>query len=164
MLQNNTPNGRTALSETEDALTSLGKKIGVDHVFLPKLGSHPFDGFVSMDNNIVGLFEAKSRDASYRHPGLIKYKGVEYETYLITERKIEQGAKYSKEFGVPFFILVYLRGSGHVLSIQVTDQYGHVIIDYEKASTRTQATINGGIARRANAFIKIEGQVKVFIA
>ena len=160
MLGSKTTAGKRAMAAVREALGVIERRHGITHSWLSEKALHTFDGFITKDNTVVGVFEAKSRAASYED-GCIKYGGVLYPTYLITSKKLENGAVWARKFNVPFFLLVNLEESGHVLSFMVSDKAGKILVDFEEKASTTQATVNGGYMTRANSFIPIS-QALVF--
>ena len=74
-------------------------------------------------------------------------------TWLITHNKIKALAEAAKIFGVPGTGLLYLVPDKLVLAVRICDEEGRFAHNFEVKHTATQATVNGGIAHRDNAFV-----------
>lgn len=104
---------------------------------------------------ITGVAEIKSREMAGSVPLTREYMSKNG-GYLITEEKIHHGKSLSFITSVPFFVIVNLLKENVILIWKVTDNNGEVILDYKSKATVTQATCNGGTAKRVNAFLPIE--------
>lgn len=74
-------------------------------------------------------------------------------TWLITHQKIKDLAVAAKIFGVPGTGLLYLVPDKLVLAVKICDSEGRFVHDFQVKRTATQATVNGGVACRDNAFV-----------
>lgn len=117
------------------------------------------DGIASINNVASFIYENKCRKASLIDKK-IKYRGRFYNDYLISHNKIEEGAKLSKMLKLPFLIFIYFEENDTLAYFQVTNQKGKIMIDYDQKRSKTQNTVNGGVANRVNAFIKLS-QIQV---
>lgn len=164
MLDSNTKLGRKATQSVMRALNELGRRKEIRHLWFPEGNTLPVDGFISyLSGEIAGIFEAKSRKLKLNTDnGKVEYDGKEYPDLLISKSKIEEGARYAKQFSLPFYLLVYCELSGHVLSFRVANESGEVIVNYTERRSKTQASVNGSTATRMNAYIPIDGQAKVW--
>tara|TARA_B100000287_G_C20337443_1_gene664351 strand:- start:326 stop:691 length:366 start_codon:yes stop_codon:yes gene_type:complete len=90
--------------------------------------------------------------------------------YLITEdkkssQKITELVNKSKKHGVPSYIFVNVLGDKTIVSIQVTDKKGNIVIPYEVKEGWTKYSNNSykGNTKRKNAIIDINSpKVKFF--
>lgn len=108
------------------------------------------DGVIVEDGVITGIYESKCR---YINRAKLRDYG---NTLLIGNDKIEAGAKMSAYLSAPFYLLTYLVNEPICLMIQITDDKGNKLFDFEVNETQTKANINGGTAIRDNAFIDIK--------
>lgn len=119
----------------------------------PKESPAVCDGFINSvrKEEVIGLFESKCRNIT-----LDQLK--RYGTALITYRKIEDCQRLSKALCVPFYIFLYTSDK-EILIWKVTDETGKRLFSFDVQKTRTQKTINGGVAYRSNAFLPISEAV-----
>lgn len=158
MLDCETPRGRKFIRHQDtvrDWLASFGHTvIDVSH------GSFPFDLVVAKSGeDVSSIVEVKCREMAGSEVFDVDY--VRRNGYLITLAKVEENARYSKIFGVPFIIAVKIIPSNGLLIWKVTNSSGEIVIPYTTRETYTQATCNGGMAKRVNAFLSINDAMYV---
>jgi len=107
------------------------------------------DGVIVKNDTLAGVFESKCRDLS-----LMELR--KYGSWLITFDKILDGKRLSEMLCVPFMGFLYLIKDEIILYWNITNEHGDFLFDFEVRKTKTQKTINGGIAHRANAYLPIE--------
>jgi hypothetical protein len=159
MLNVLTPNGRKYEDNTREILFKLSEKINIDFCFFPPESPSFVDGFVSFKDKLVSVFEAKYRNASY-DSGKMVFNGRQYNDYLVTATKIDDGVRIAKLNNLNFHLFIILNESKHILSFKIYDIEKDEIIQHKRTKTKTQFGANGGIAHRINAFIDI-GLAKV---
>lgn len=150
-----TPKGQKSLSDEREMIKSLdhayksnGKN--VSFVETPKDKPSKVDGFIVENGIVIGIYESKCRYID-------RAKMLEYDDKLIiSHHKIESGIRMSCDIFAPFYVLAYLVNEPTCFMIQITDDTGKKVIDVDVRKTYTQASINGGIALRDNAFISID--------
>lgn len=74
-------------------------------------------------------------------------------TWLVTHQKLKDLAEAARLYGVPGTGLLYLVPDKLVLAVKICDKEGRFLYDLDVKRTVTQATVNGGVASRENAFI-----------
>ena len=100
----------------------------------------------------VALVETKCRADVDLFEFIGKYKNK----WLITERKLKYAADCASRERLPLFGFLYIV-RGQVLMIKrLADAHGN-LFEHETKVTTTQATVNGGLAERLNAFIDMSG-------
>jgi hypothetical protein len=77
-------------------------------------------------------------------------------TWLVTHEKVLRGQQVSDLLCVPFVGMLYLIPDQTLYTLKITDDLGKFVIDFNVEKTRTQETINGGVAWRANAYLPME--------
>jgi hypothetical protein len=115
----------------------------------PKARDAKIDAFFVRDGVILGACETKCRQLTWNE---LKSFG----TWLITNKKIEDGKKISKKLSVKFYGVLYLIPEDNVYIWEITDKNGNTNFNYKIKRTKTQKTINGGTAKRKNAFLPVE--------
>jgi hypothetical protein len=78
--------------------------------------------------------------------------------YLITYNKLKYGAMAAGIYHVPFFVIVRLIECDTILIWQITDQNGNYLEKIKTEETVTRANVNGGQARRLNAFLSMDSK------
>jgi hypothetical protein len=146
----NTPKGQESLAQERLLLKSFGAVMGCDIVETDKSQPAQIDGFLVKENTVVGVFESKCRKATVQ---LMQKWGSEW---LLTHQKLMDGVDISKKLRVPFYGVIYLLDEPLGVFIKLTDNVGNLLPKIRVQETSTQATINGGTAVRANAFIDLE--------
>jgi hypothetical protein len=144
----NTPLGREAIERGRHGLyntglpfveTPQGKPADVDGFFLNKLGTE-----------IVACFEVKARDMT-----LSQLAGTFGGEWLVSADKIEKGREMARRLCVPFYGVLYLIPDDITMTVRIANDRGEVVADLRYEVTETQATVNGGKAKRNNAFISM---------
>lgn len=105
------------------------------------------DGLLVQDGRLQGVVECKVRNDSR---SLIERWGG---SYLITADKLEAGAEAARLLHAPFTLCVYLKPDERAFWWRVAEIDGSWTRPFDRAVTRTQATVNGGMALRENAFL-----------
>jgi len=122
-----------------------------------KSKSAPYDGIITQDDFIAGIFESKCRNMSRA-----ELRGYNDEL-ILTASKLYKCAERAKEIFVPFYVFIYLVPDRLVLMQQVTDTEGNYLVRFTVEKTETQATCNGGTAIRDNAYIDVSGAEEISI-
>lgn len=156
MLNVLTPAGKEHEENARDLLIEISEKNNFDVCFFPLQSPSTVDGFLLKDDKLISVFEVKCRVASYNN-GKLVFKGKEYEDYLITATKLDEGVKYAKANKLNYNVLVILRESNHMLSFKVYDYEKDEIIEHSRVVTKTQYDSTGSRhTNRLNAFIDIK--------
>ena len=144
-----TPLGQWSLAKEYVIMRKLCKKMSWFDVPTPRDMPAPLDGVMSDDVGMVFVYEVKCRDTT-----LVQLQN--WGTYLISYSKIVAGAQASALFCVPFVVLVHTTQDDRLISLRITNEKGEVKALMEVSETETQATINGGKAKRLNAYINMD--------
>jgi hypothetical protein len=121
----------------------------------PKDSSAAVDAVIVNGRDIVGVVEQKSRNMTYRQ--LCNWD----KEWLVTKSKIDNGRNAALSLGVPFIGFLYLIPDDLLLMQFITTKEGTYVPEIRYEVTATQATINGGLIERENAFISMNGATKV---
>lgn len=156
MLDVDTPKGQQFLSTQQQAAEWFGRQYKCTMEEGPKKTDR-LDYLMKRGNEAVGWVEVKTRNMGVLSDRrLVLPDGSTVDTYLISASKLKHMVARSTLFGIPSGLLVYplLCERPTLLFWSLVDGYGKPVIDnirFEK--TETQATCNGGNAKRMNAFL-----------
>lgn len=123
---------------------------GWSYASTPKARASAVDAVLIQDGSLVGaIVETKCRyDLGYS-----KFFSVFRGEWLMTLSKVTRCAEVSRLLCVPFYGFLYLSAEDLLLTQRITNSSGQIVVPYRVDSTETQAGVNGGTARRDNAFI-----------
>lgn len=144
-----TPKGQKSLEQERKLLASFCAATNYSVIETDKNQPAQVDGFIISDGTLCGVFESKCRKANVAQ---MHRWGDEW---ILTHQKLLDGAEISKRLCIPFYGIVYLLDEPIGIFIKLTDCNGTVLPKVRVENTETQATINGGTAIRANAYIDI---------
>jgi|10_taG_2_1085330.scaffolds.fasta_scaffold68660_4 hypothetical protein len=154
----NTPKGQESVEDEQIMLKQIRKVWELDVVETPKKEAAKIDTMLIRDNVLVGITENKCRYNMYLkddHFYLSKYNKT-YDSWLITNEKIESGRILAGALCVPFFGFLHLVDDDTILWWKIASGDGKFLIDFDRKESETQATINGGTIMRENAYLPIE--------
>ena len=140
--------GRKAVEESRVGLALVGRRF----VETRQDREGDIDGFFLSANGgeLAAAFEAKARNMT-----LDQLRNSYGNEWLVTFEKISKGSVIAKSLCVPFFGVVYLVPDKITLLVKLTDDHGNIVAPCRLEVTDTQATCNGGHARRTNAYINM---------
>lgn len=144
-----TPKGQESLEQERRLLTSFCAATNYSVIETDKNQPAQVDGFIVCDGAICGVFESKCRKANVAQ---MHRWGDEW---ILTHQKLLDGVEISKRLRTPFYGIVYLLDEPIGMFIKLTDNEGKILPKVRVENTETRATINGGTAVRANAYIDI---------
>jgi alkylated DNA nucleotide flippase Atl1 len=98
--------------------------------------------------NIIAIAECKTRNLTMDQ---LKRFG----SYLITYAKIEKLRALTKSLQCYGLLIVYLIPDKRIVWWKVCDKDGTILVNLNKSKTSTQATCNGGVVIRENAYIPL---------
>jgi len=148
----NTPLGQESLRHEQEA-AALWESCnpGWSYVTTNKAAPCAVDGILIKGREVAALVETKARSVDER--GFSEtFKGE----WLVTFSKLERGKLIASGLGVPLVGFLYLIPS-QVLLVRKLAEDGEFVVPMRIDNTSTQATINGGIANRCNAYIDMTG-------
>lgn len=147
-----TPRGRIAANDQHAALDILRSAWpSVQIVETSDMDRAHVDAIAVKDGIASAVFEVKSRDMTEAQ---LKKFGDEW---LVTFEKVLTGINVAYSLAVPFFGLLYLVPDKKLMLVKIADKDGKSCCKFRVETTETQATCNGGLALRANAFIDMNG-------
>jgi len=106
------------------------------------------DGVIVKDELIRAVVETKCRQCS-----VVEFAVTWESKWLVTSKKIREGAKVAEALCVPFLGFLYLPEARILMHKTLWTPDDGWVTNIEEKETRTQATINGGSIVRLNAFI-----------
>jgi hypothetical protein len=152
----NTPRGQKSLEYEQRAVWLFNHHYPhMQYNETPKDSSAMVDAVVTTGSDVVGVVEQKSRNMS-----LAQLQEWDNE-WLITRSKVENGRNTALALGVPFIGFLYLIPDDLLLMQFITTREGTYVPVMRFQVTETQATINGGLAQRKNAFINMSHAKKL---
>jgi hypothetical protein len=148
-----TPKGRQSLADQIRAMEIVFANSDKGHEFIHTggEGAARVDGMIVRDKRIKHVAEVKSREMT-----LEQLRGPFHNEWLVTMDKILDLCNTARVFDVSGWGFLYCKPTGVVLAIQLCDQHGRLLCRYRTARTTTQASVNGGLANRVNAFIRMD--------
>jgi hypothetical protein len=147
----NTPKGREHIAQQYAIIERICAAWKCEAILTPDDKDSPVDVLFVRDRNIVAVAEVKSRPTLTLNQ-LRAFKPPT-DGYLITYRKIEEGIQIGWKLRVPYLVIV-----GMVDALAwwyVSDEHGQITGCFHVQRSETQATCNGGIANRENAYLRL---------
>lgn len=145
-----TEKGKAAIRQEVMIVHRICEHFGFNHAVTRPDSSSPIDLLLMRGSVIVGAAEVKARTMSLTD---LKRFG----SYLITARKLDEGREIASLFCVPFYLIVGLFGDEKptIVYWRLTSRDGSWLFEFRREKTRTQATVNGGVANRTNAYLPL---------
>lgn len=134
---------------------------GFEFFETPKDRPADIDGFITQrhadhsSGTLICGVEVKCRNMS-----IDQLKGEYENRWLVTADKIDRGVAICKGLGIDFRGFLYLVPNKMLLIVPIWSYEKGYVADIEYEQTQTQATVNGGLAMRLNAYIDT-GKAKV---
>lgn len=147
-----TPAGREALAHVERALRSIEAAGAARFIRFSDDLPAVVDGLMLDRNGIpIALYEAKARSVTLEH-----FRGAFQSEWLLSYDKMVRAAPICRELRLGFAGVLVLHGDNVALVKMVWDVDQRLLVPIRIEQTETRATVNGGTASRANAFIPME--------
>jgi hypothetical protein len=149
-----TPKGQKTVEEEDDAASLFEAAYpGYLYIRTPKDKPSPVDAIIARDGVATAVAECKCR-----HMTLDRLKfGFKWE-WLVTNQKIVEGVQASNLLSIPYVGFLFLLPERVLLMQKIYDPDKDAFIPSMRIErTMTQATVNGGVANRVNAFIDMSG-------
>ena len=146
-----TPKGQETLAQEREAISLFLQSFpGFEFIETPKDTPADIDGFITRDGTIISGVEVKCRNMTVDVLDT-KYK---YQ-WLVTADKLDRCVALCKRLGVDFRGFLYLVPDKMLFIVPIFSYKDGWLIEPEYEMTKTQATVNGGIAERLNAYIDV---------
>lgn len=153
-----TPKGMETREQEKAAIKLFLESFrGFDFIETPKDLPAALDGFIVRNGELVYGVEVKCRNMTSED---LREK---FENrWLVTADKIDRCVNICEELCIGFRGFLYLVPEKMLLIVPIWDYGKGYIADIEYEATETQATVNGGVAIRQNAYIDVSA-AKVMI-
>ncbi len=146
-----TPKGLETLAQEREAISLFLQSFpGFEFIETPKDTPADIDGFITRDGTIISGVEVKCRNmtadelaSKYQHQ------------WLVTAHKLDRCVALCRRLGVDFRGFLYLVPDKMLFIVPIFSYKDGWLIEPEYEMTKTQATVNGGIAERLNAYIDV---------
>jgi hypothetical protein len=150
----NTPRGQQTLKDLARAVAMWEKAYpGWRLLMCPENKGSKIDGFLISPAGVVSAgVEAKCR----YNLTLEKFRTVFKNEWLVTMRKITTARDVCGSLCIPLYGFCYLVDSRVLMLQKIVDKEGDFCVPFRCDRTTTQETVNGGEAKRVNAFIKMD--------
>lgn len=148
-----TPRGQRTLADEQEAVRLFNHhRPRTLYVPTPKHQPAAIDAVLVHQGSIVAAVETKCRydmtlDTLRRHRS---------NEWLVTAHKIDRGATAATLLSVPLLGWCYLVADRVLLTVVIADHTGRIVVAERREQSRTQATVNGGIATRMNSYVSME--------
>lgn len=145
----NTPRGQVTLAQEARAIELFRSQYPqTTFVHTPKATAALVDGFMVRDAVAIGIAEFKCRSMSVDDFGRMFQS-----EWLITFEKLLSGRQMSDAMRIPFWGFLYLVPSDVLLMKKLYDPRDGWQVKFTVRKTNSQATCNGGVATRDNAYV-----------
>lgn len=149
----NTPRGQIALAQEREVIESYClAHPRLRWVETEKAGSARVDGLFYLEHHAMRVLKAVV-EVKCRQMTLEDLRGRYENRWLITAQKVADGTHAARLLCVPFTGFLYLVPDRLLLVQRLVNPDGTPATDIQYETTDTQASINGGFARRLNAFV-----------
>lgn len=148
-----TPRGMKTREQEKEALTLFRETFrGFDFIETPKDTPADIDGLIVKDGTLIAGAEVKCRNMTIN-----ELKDTYSSRWLITADKVDRGVAVCKSLGIDFRGFLYLVPDKMLLIVPIWSYEKGYVADIEYEQSKTQATVNGGIATRLNAYVDVTG-------
>ena len=143
------PLGQKSLSDERRMAKWIEKKFKLQYIETPKNSPATIDAILVKEGELKAIAETKCR---YKLT-LEKFNTTFECKWLVTWAKVQNAITIASSLGVPCVGFLYLVDEDILLSQEISEPNGRLVVDISLSTTKTQATINGGWAIRTNAYI-----------
>lgn len=147
-----TPKGQITVEQEKAAIRIfLERYRDFSYVETPKDKPADIDGFITKGSSLISGVEVKCRNMTLKDL-MEKFEG----NWLITHDKLERGINLCRRLGIDFRGFLYLVPEQTLLVVKIWDETLQKVCDMHLETRKTQATVNGGVAYRLNAYIPMD--------
>lgn len=151
-----TPAGQRSLTEEARAVELFERRFPSSrYIHTPKNKPASIDGLILNGGQVVAVVETKCRQMTRTQ--LIERGN----TWLVTFDKLERARAIAAGLSVPLFGLLYLVPEDTLLLLRIADERGEYAVQFSKKRSITQATVNGGMANRVNAYLDLSKAIEI---
>ena len=156
----NTPRGQRTREQEKRMAELFHKRFPtLKYNDTPKTKKAIIDAVVTgRQHNVMFIVETKCREAK-----LNTFEGPWKSEWLITEAKLLAASEIATGMQVPLYGFLYLVPEDLLMIKMFFNPLLETpwVVEFNSKFTETQATVNGGLAWRKNAFIKMHDAVRV---
>lgn len=146
-----TPKGQETLAQERDAISLFLQSFpGFEFIETPKDTPADIDGIITKNGVMISGVEVKCRNMT-ADDLVNKYKNQ----WLITADKLDRGVNVCERLGIDFRGFLYLVPHNMLLIVPIFSYKDGWVTEPEYEMTKTQATVNGGVAERLNAYVDV---------
>lgn len=145
----NSPLGQKSLSGERRMAKWIEEKFNLQYIETPKNSPATIDAVLVKGGEMKAIAETKCR---YKLT-LEKFNTTFECKWLVTWAKVQNAIIIASSLGVPCVGFLYLVDEDVLLSQKISEPDGRLVVGISLSTTETQATINGGLAVRTNAYI-----------
>lgn len=146
-----TPKGQETLRQERKAIALFLESFpGFEFFETPKDTPADIDGIITRGTTLISGVEVKCRNMTVDELSK-KYK---YQ-WLVTADKLDRGVNACERLGIDFRGFLYLVPDNALFIVPIYSYKEGWLVEPDYEITKTQATVNGGIAERLNAYIDV---------
>jgi hypothetical protein len=145
----NTDRGRLYIARQHEIAARCGAMWESIPVATPDTKSSAVDAMFMRGQQLHAVAEIKARNLT-----LDQLRG--FGSYLVTFEKLEKGRRLAASLTVPYLLIVGLWPEREIVWWKIADGAGEFQLTIRREHTPTQATCNGGKARRENAYLPLD--------
>lgn len=146
-----TPKGQETLAQERAAISLFLQSFpGFEFIETPKDTPADIDGIITKNGVMISGVEVKCRNMT-ADDLVNKYKNQ----WLITADKLDRGVNVCERLGIDFRGFLYLVPHNMLLIVPIFSYKDGWVTEPEYEMTKTQATVNGGVAERLNAYVDV---------
>lgn len=146
-----TPKGQETLAQEREAISLFLQSFpGFEFFETPKHTPADIDGVIIRDGVMVSGVEAKCRNMTVGD--LVNKYNYQW---LVTADKLDRGVSVCERLGIDFRGFLYLVPDKMLFIVPIFSYKDGWLAEVDYDITETQATVNGGVARRLNAYVDV---------
>ena len=146
-----TPKGQETLAQERAAILIFTSSfLGFKFIETPKDTPACIDGIITKNGVMVSGVEVKCRNMTAS-----ELKNKYDNKWLVTADKLDRGVGLCKRMGIDYRAFLYLVPDSTLLIVPIFSYKNGWLVEPEYEITKTQATVNGGIAERLNAYVDV---------
>ena len=146
-----TPKGQETLAQEREAISLFLQSFpGFEFFETPKDTPADIDGVIVKNGTMISGVEVKCRTMTVR-----ELKERFNMQWLVTADKLDRGVSACERLGIDFRGFLYLVPDKMLIIVPIFSYKNGWLIEPEYDITKTQATVNGGMAERLNAYIDV---------
>jgi hypothetical protein len=147
-----TAKGKVSLADEQRVAKFVKQKFNMHYVQTPKDMPAAVDAIL-VDKEIKAVVETKCR---YDIDSIAFFDSNYKSEWLITWEKVNKAMQIASGLCVPCIGVLFLVKPEIILIQRISHQDGRLATQIRLQTTQTQATINGGLAVRTNAYINMK--------